>query len=247
MFPSSSNGWTRRCAPAGTADRAAHEKAYLKSSMEHYGASVPAMRRVAGSLVPVKPGPSHDELVGLAGALWSSTVFDRRAITVELLAMHERLLVENDIDLLELFLRESRTWALLDHLAIKPVGGLIVRSPKLGARLDRWSIDGDFWLRRAALLALLGPLRRGGGDFERFGRYADAMLEEKEFFIRKAIGWVLRDTAKLRPELVFEWIGPRAHRASGVTLSEAVKPLSAPQREAVLAARHLPPDGLGEP
>ena len=51
------------------------------------------------------------------------------------------------------------------------------------------------------MLALLVPLRRGGGDFTRFGRYADAMLEEKEFFIRKAIGWVLRDTAAA-PDLV---------------------------------------------
>ena len=61
---------------------------------------------------------------------------------------------------------------------------------------------------------LLVALRQGGGDFERFGRYADAMLEEREFFIRKAIGWVLRDTGRKRPELVFEWLLPRA--AAGV-------------------------------
>ena len=63
------------------------------------------------------------------------------------------------------------------------------------------------------------------------------MLEEKEFFIRKAIGWVLRDTARKRPGLVYEWLLPRAQRASGVTVREAVKPLSAEQRSAVLAAR----------
>ena len=45
-------------------------------------------------------------------------------------------------------------------------------------------------------------LRRGTGDFERFARYADAMLDEREFFVRKAIGWVLRDTARKRPDLV---------------------------------------------
>jgi 3-methyladenine DNA glycosylase AlkD len=76
------------------------------------------------------------------------------------------------------------------------------------------------------MLALLIPLRRGGGDFDRFARYADAMLEEKEFFIRKAIGWVLRDTARRRPDLVAAWLGPRIHRASGVTVREAVKPLT---------------------
>jgi DNA alkylation repair enzyme len=52
---------------------------------------------------------------------------------------------------------------------------------------DRWAADSDFWLRRSAMLALLISLREGRGDFDRFGRYADAMLCEREFFIRKAI------------------------------------------------------------
>jgi len=62
------------------------------------------------------------------------------------------------------------------------------------------------------------------------------MLEEKEFFIRKAIGWVLRETSKRRPEDVYRWLLPRANRASGVTLREAVKYLEATQRDAILHA-----------
>jgi 3-methyladenine DNA glycosylase AlkD len=60
---------------------------------------------------------------------------------------------------------------------------------------------------------------------------------EREFFIRKVIGWVLRDTGRRRPELVYEWLLPRAARASAVTIREAVKPLSAAQRAAILATR----------
>jgi 3-methyladenine DNA glycosylase AlkD len=63
------------------------------------------------------------------------------------------------------------------------------------------------------------------------------MLDEREFFIRKAIGWVLRDTGRKRPDLVYEWLLPRAARASGVTIREALKPLSAAQRAAIIAAR----------
>ena len=113
----------------------------------------------------------------------------------------------------------------MDGLAGNVAGGLVERYPELAATLDRWAADEDFWVRRSALLALLGPLRRGDGDFARFAGYADAMLEEREFFIRKAIGWVLRETGKKRPDLVAGWLGPRVHRASGVTVREAVKPL----------------------
>jgi len=86
-----------------------------------------------------------------------------------------------------------------------------------------------------ALLETILPLKQGA-DFETFAGYADAMLEEKEFFIRKAIGWVLRDTGKRRPLEVYAWVLPRASRASGVTLREAVKYLDPVQRQEVLEA-----------
>jgi 3-methyladenine DNA glycosylase AlkD len=222
----------------GTPERADKEKAYLKSELRHYGTSVPAIRAVAKATARRHPELTHDELVALVDALWSVPVHERRMVSVELLDLYCDRLGPGDAARLERLLRESRTWALVDGLAATVVGGLVECHPELGETvLDRWAADRDFWLRRSALLALLIPLRAGGGDFDRFGRYADAMLDEREFFIRKAIGWVLRDTGRRRPDLVYEWLLPRAARASAVTIREAVKPLSAVQRDAILAAR----------
>ena len=221
----------------GTPERATKEKAYLKSELQHYGTTVPDMRSVTTALSRKVAPISHADLVKVVTELWRVPVHERRMASLELLEQNEELLRPADIKLLERLLRESRTWALVDGLAASVVGHLVERNPALVKVLDRWATDDDFWIRRSALLALLGGLRRGDGDFDRFSRYADAMLEEKEFFIRKAIGWVLRETAKKRPDLVFEWVLPRAARTSGVTLREALKPLSEPQRAAVLARR----------
>ena len=221
----------------GTPERAEHEKAYLKSDLEHYGTTMPEIRLVVKSFRARSPGLGHDDVLALVGALWSRPVHERRMAAVEVLQLNVGSLLPGDIARLEGLLRQGRTWALVDPLAASIVGPLAERYPVLNAELDRWAVDGDFWLRRSALLALLGALRRGEGDFGRFSRYADSMLEEKEFFIRQAIGWVLRETAKRRPDMVFEWLRPRAGRASGVTLREAVKPLSAPQRAEILASR----------
>jgi Predicted DNA alkylation repair enzyme len=101
--------------------------------------------------------------------------------------------------------------------------------------LDRWARDDDFWVRRSSLLAELAPLKHGA-PFEPFARRADAMLDETEFFIRKAIGWVLRETSKTRPDEVYHWIAPRTHRASGVTMRETVKYLDATRAERLMRA-----------
>jgi 3-methyladenine DNA glycosylase AlkD len=62
------------------------------------------------------------------------------------------------------------------------------------------------------------------------------MLDEKEFFIRKAIGWVLREAGRRRPDEVAAWLGPRTHRASGVTMREAVKRLAPADAERLMTA-----------
>ena len=219
-----------------TPERAVQERAYLKSTIEHYGVSVPEGRSVARAFVKAHGDIGHDDVCALAVALWDGPVHERRRLAVELLERWVDRLGPDDLPLLERFLREASTWALVDEIAPSVVGPLVTHHPELGATLDRWARDPDFWIRRAALLTLLLPLREGGGDFERFTRYADALLDDPEFFIRKAIGWILRDTAKRRPDLVFDWLLPRAHRASGVTIREAVKPLTQQQRDAILAA-----------
>jgi 3-methyladenine DNA glycosylase AlkD len=101
--------------------------------------------------------------------------------------------------------------------------------------MDRWATDADFWVRRASLLAELQPIR-GGAPLDRFLRRAEPMLTEREFFIRKAIGWVLREAAKKRPAEVAAWLAPRTDRASGVTMREAVRYLPAVDQDRLMAA-----------
>jgi len=196
---------------------------------------VPGIRKVAKQWLAEQGEPGREDVLGVVEALWRRPVHECRMAAVELLDLRSELLRPGDVALLERLLRESRTWALVDGLAASVAGPLVEHNPELGATLDCWAADDDFWIRRSALLALLLPLRRGAGDFERLARYADAMLEEREFFIRKAIGWVLRETGRKQPDRVYEWLLPRAARASGVTVREAVKYLSLEQRDAILA------------
>jgi 3-methyladenine DNA glycosylase AlkD len=221
---------------AATPGRAGQEKRYLGSNRVHLGTSVPALRRVAVAFRKAHPDLSREELLALCEELWARGIHECSALVVELARLHEPLLLARDLGVLERWLREARTWALSDGLSAGVVGPLAERFPALQRTLDRWASDPDLWVRRASLLALLLPLRSGRDDLGLFGRRADPMLGESEFFIRKAIGWVLRETSKRRPAEVAGWLLPRAARASGLTVREATRHLPARERRAVLAA-----------
>jgi hypothetical protein len=94
--------------------------------------------------------------------------------------------------------------------------------------IDPWANDADFWVRRSALLSLLPGIRAGQPDLERLNQYATSMLGEKEFFIRKAIGWVLRELSKKDAGYVTTWTERHLAEMSGVTFREAVRRLPEP-------------------
>ncbi len=227
----------RELRAAGSPGRAASEQNYLKSTMEFTGTPVPAARAIITSWRRGQPDLTGSRLTALASALWAGPYFECRMAAVLLLTDRRQLLQASDAALTERLLRDAGTWALVDGLATDVMGALVERFPELLTTLDRWAADENFWIRRSAMLALLRPLRRGDpAQFGRFAGYADAMLEEREFFIRKAIGWVLRETAKRQPDLVAGWLAPRVERASGITVREAVKWLPPDQRDALLTA-----------
>lgn len=206
-------------------ERAVKEKAYLKSPIDHYGVTVPGIRRVVNEVAAAHGELAHRELMDIVARLWSSPVHEQRMAAVMLLEQRSNELEPGDLSVLEKMIRGSFTWAYVDNLAASVAGPLIERHPELGDELDRWAQDESFWVRRSAMLALLGGLRRGDGDWRRFTHYADAMLDEKEFFIRKAIGWVLRETSKKRPDMVARYVASRLDRLAGLTFREAVKRL----------------------
>jgi 3-methyladenine DNA glycosylase AlkD len=228
----------QRLRAGAQAERAAAERTYLKSSLEHWGVGVPGTRAVVRDALPPRSAPGHDLVASVADALWAEPVHERRLAAAMVLALHVRELGPADLAMVERMLREAKTWALVDVLAPDVAGPVYQASPvEAGPVLDRWSVDGDVWLRRSAVLALLKLLRKSPAEWDRFCGYAEAMWTEREFFVRKALGWVLRDMGRRHPDLVVAFVLPRAAAASGVTIREAVKYLPPADRAAIEAAR----------
>lgn len=214
--------------------RAAAEKAYLKSALTFYGLSLPQVRVIAREIDPMV---AADPLRPVVERLWAEPVHEPRAVAVVLLERRARDLTPADLPWLEQILRDCHTWAYVDAIAVHAVGAIVDRHPQAAEVLDRWITDRDLWIRRSALLALLLPLRQGRGDPARFFRYAQGCLADNEFFIRKAVGWVLRDMGKKRPAEVEAFVRAHHGQMSGLTFREAIRSQPAQVQEALRALR----------
>jgi 3-methyladenine DNA glycosylase AlkD len=212
-------------------ERAAQEKRYLKSPFEFYGLSVPKIRAIARQFGREEKGISKEALWDVCWPLWRGRFHEERALAICLLDEHRALLDYSDMPSLETMLRESVNWDQVDEISAHLVGAVLGGDRRALRYLKRWSRDSNFWMRRAALLSQLLLFRGGGGDKGLFYSFAAAMMEEKEFFIRKAIGWVLREISKRDPEEVARFVAENRGRMSGVTLREATRRLPEDLRE----------------
>jgi len=227
----------RTLARQGTRSRAENEQRYLKSDLRFLGATQPILRREAKAFVRAHRELDRATARALAERLWASRVHELRSFAIGVLELRGDLLQRADAAWLIGLVDGANTWAHVDWLAIKVIGALVARESALGRQLDRWARHPNFWVRRTALLALHDPLLAGAGDFEHFARLAAPMLGDREFFIRKAIGWLLRSTAKRTPERTYRFVEQHARQMAGLTFREATRALSPAQRRRLQALR----------
>jgi 3-methyladenine DNA glycosylase AlkD len=164
-------------------------------------------------------------------------LWERRIAAVELLRFRVLDLEPADLATVRALIRAGAGWALVDPLAADVAGRIALTHPDAWPLIDSWATDEDFWVRRSALLSLLPGIRAGRPDLARFGRYATPLLGEKEFFIRKAIGWVLREISKKDPAFVTTYTRQHLHAMSGVTFREAIRRLPTAQAARLTAIR----------
>lgn len=230
--------FTARLRRAGSATRAIGEKAYLKSDLRFWGTSQDSIRAAAREYCDAHRDLTRRDLRAIAETLYATEVHELRASAIGVLERCRVTLVDRDLPWLIALVRKSKGWAYVDWIAPKVIGDIIARDPRSRKRLAVWARADDFWVRRAALLAEHDALRAGGGDFALWSRLAAPMLEEREFFIRKAIGWVLREVSRKRPDLTYEFLRTHRDRVSSLSLRQGAKYLAPPKRKALgLASR----------
>jgi 3-methyladenine DNA glycosylase AlkD len=134
---------------------------------------------------------------------------------------HRKILTPEILPTLESMIRSKSWWDTVDTIAPNLVGHLVKTHPELSRVMDQWIEDPYLWIRRAALLHQLRW--KEDTDEEKLFGYCQKTLHEKDFFIRKAIGWVLRECSKTNPKAVKKFITLHQTRLSNLSIREASK------------------------
>ncbi len=211
-------------AAAANSDDAAAMQAYMKSSMPYYGVRATEMRAGCKRVFAKRPLATCEE--------WRSEVLDlwrearRReeryaAIELVLLKRHRECWSAGLMPVLEEMIVTGAWWDLVDGLA-HVVGELLRSHPEeIRPRLRAWSTDPDVWKRRVSIICQL--TFKEETDLELLYANIEPNLADRDFFIRKAIGWALRQYAWTDPHEVRRYVRAHERELSGLSRREALK------------------------
>ncbi|WP_131105682.1 DNA alkylation repair protein [Ornithinimicrobium sufpigmenti] len=216
---------------AADPDRAAGQQAYMKSAMPFHGITTPDLRRI---LVPVlRQHAPDDRLVWEATVreLWDGATHREQRYAALALAQHRSARAWQDPSVLTLHRHLVVTgawWDLVDQIATRLVGPVLLRHRRsVTPVIEAWAGADDLWLRRTAILSQLG--HREETDTALLERCIAANLTDSDFgdrfFVRKAIGWALRQHARTDPAWVVNLLERYADRLSPLSRREALKHL----------------------
>jgi 3-methyladenine DNA glycosylase AlkD len=213
--------------------RAAGQQAYMKSSMPYRGLTSPELRALLRPLLadPVLSPVSREAWEADVRALWDAAEFREERYAALAVTGHRAARPWQDPEALGLYrylVETGAWWDFVDLLAADRVGPILLRHRDVVTPILRSdAVDDHLWVRRTAVLAQLK--HREETDLELLADVIDANLEGsrfgREFFIRKAIGWALRQHARVDPDWVRAFVEARGDRLSGLSRREALKHL----------------------
>jgi 3-methyladenine DNA glycosylase AlkD len=221
-----------RIAEAGDPDRAPRMQAYMKSSMPFRGVAAVPLRAITREVLAAHVLPDRAAWQAAVLELWDGAAFREERYAALAVAGHRRYREHRDPGSLPLYRHLVVTgawWDLVDTIATQLVGEVLGRFPaEVTPTIRAWAVDEDLWLRRTAVLCQLK--RKGDTDVDLLRFALEHNLEDsrhgREFFVRKALGWALREHARTDPDWVRAFVAAHEARLSGLTRREALKHLA---------------------
>ncbi len=206
------------------AEKAPVMAAYMKTDMPFYGVQKPDREPILKAIKKNFRPQSRQEYEKTILKLWKLPHREEKYLALGYACEFVSLATVDTMDLYERLVREGAWWDFVDVLAAHLVGRLhMTCRAEVAPMMDEWISDPDFWIRRSAILSQLRHKKET--DSKRLFSYCLAQADETEFFIRKGIGWALREYSYANPDAVKKFLLKNRKRLSNLSFREGAKQL----------------------
>ena len=200
-------------------------QAYMKSEMPFLGLRSAALKAVCRGVFAAHPIGTQRRWLDTILAAWRNADYREERYAAIKLAEYPAYGEFQTLDALpcyEEMVVDGAWWDYIDAIAPRLVGGLLARYPE-GMRpvLLEWANSSDIWKRRTSIICQLKF--KDTTDFDFLQSCIEPSIDHREFFLRKAIAWALREYAKTNPDVVIAYITKNADRLSTFTKQQAVR------------------------
>jgi 3-methyladenine DNA glycosylase AlkD len=199
----------------------------MKSVMPYRGVTSDPLRQACRTVFPQFPLSSFVDWRDTVLELWHTALFrEERYCALELVAssQYRQFRTLDALPLYQELIVSGAWWDLVDGLATHQVADLLRSNPEpMRSILLTWTIHDDHWLRRTSIICQVSF--RSKTDQALLYACIEPSLSERDFFLRKAIGWALREYAKAEPDAVRAYVAANAPRLSTLSKREALKHL----------------------
>lgn len=204
-------------------------QAYMKTDMPFYGVPKPGRVIIARELKKRFPIETAKDYKAAVLALWALPHREEKYLAISVAQIWPDLIVPGSLPMYRRMIVEGAWWDFVDDVAIRLVGRLVrEHRARMQPIMDRWiDLPGErnLWLRRSVLLSQIG--HKLETDEAQLFDHCLRRGHEKEFFIRKAIGWALREYAWTAPgrKSVRRFLRQHGHKLAPLSVREASRHL----------------------
>jgi 3-methyladenine DNA glycosylase AlkD len=195
-------------------------RAYMRDAFPFLGIRTPRRRELSKQVVRGLPAPDEADLRAVALACWAQPAREYQYFAVDWLVRHANRPGPDFLATIETLVTTKSWWDTVDPIATRVVGRIVARHRATGSTMDRWAVEDNLWLARTAVLYQLHY--KEDTDTARLFGYCAALAGHRDFFIRKAIGWALRQYARTDPGAVRAFVAATP-TLSPLTVREATK------------------------
>lgn len=198
--------------------------AYMRTEMPFYGIQKPDRVPVYRQIKKLYTPENRKQYEAAVKAIWALPHREEKYAAIDFARAHKAFVRSESLPLYETLIRQGAWWDFVDDIAINLIGDVLLNErPTTRAVINKWIDDDDMWIRRTALIA--HNHHRKQTDAKQLFAHCLRRSEETEFFIRKGIGWALREYSYAAPDDVKSFLLKNKNELSPLSFREGAKQL----------------------